>query len=242
MFQEFVRPDSPIPRQVPMPDFIRVRDLYLRVSRHAGGEKMTLGSRSAEGETSDLPVPLRMEAPESSTPMPAGRKRRLTKSSTTKPKISKGSSSTMPATRVVEETTTAPSAKSEQAIPNLSDFVEMFSPIQEEVKETEVLITSRRSRPVDPPTVEEPEALAMVVADMLGDFESEEVMESQPGVDGETGDAQSFAFDNRVEEEPPTEVQVEQLIEVTQVKVEPEAITSVVEEDVVEVASPRGVK
>lgn len=44
---------------------------------------------------------------------------------------------------------------------------------------------------------------------MLGDLELEEVMESQPGVDGETGDTQSFGFDIREDKEPPTEVQVE---------------------------------
>lgn len=60
----------------------------------------------------------------------------------------------------------------------------MLDLVEEEVEETEVLITSRRSRPIDPPTAEEPEALAMVVADVLGDLESEEVMESQLGVDG----------------------------------------------------------
>lgn len=58
LFQELVRPDSPIPRQVPVPDLIRVRDLYLRVSRNTSGEKMTMGLRSAEAETSDSPVPL----------------------------------------------------------------------------------------------------------------------------------------------------------------------------------------
>lgn len=105
----------------------------------------------------------------------------------------------MPVARVVEETIVAPSVEFEQVIPNLSDFVEMLDPVEEEVEETEVLVTSRRRRPVDPPTAEEPEALAMVVAGVLGDLESEEVVESQPGVDGEIGDTQSFAFDTRAD-------------------------------------------
>lgn len=52
----------------------------------------------------------------------------------------------------------APSVESGQAIPNLSDFVEMLGHVEENVEETEVLITSTRRRPVDPPAVEEPEA------------------------------------------------------------------------------------
>lgn len=63
-------------------------------------------------------------------------------------------------------------------------------------------------------------------------------MESQPEVDGETGDAQSFAFDTQTDEEPPAEIQVKQPVEVTHMGVEPEAVPSMVEEDVVEVASP----
>lgn len=83
--------------------------------------------------------------------MPTGWKRRLTKSSATKPKKSKGSSSTMPDVRIVEETTAAPSIDSEQAIPKLSNFVEMLDSIEEEIEETEVLVTSRRRRrPIDP--------------------------------------------------------------------------------------------
>lgn len=86
--------------------------------------------------------------------------------------------------------------------------------------------------------MEEPEVLAMMVADVLGDLESEEVMKSQLGVDGETRDTQRFAFNTRADEEPPVEVQVEQLVEVKQVEVEPDAVPSMVEEDVVEVVSP----
>lgn len=86
VFEEFVRPDSPIPRQVLMPDLIRVRDLYLRACRHAGVEMMILGARNAEGEASDSPVPHQVKAPESPTPPPFVRKRRVTRSSTTKPK------------------------------------------------------------------------------------------------------------------------------------------------------------
>lgn len=52
------------------------------------------------------------------------------------------------------------------------------------------------------------------MADVLGDLESEEVMESQSGTDGETGDTQSFIFDTREDEEPPTEVPIEQPVEV----------------------------
>lgn len=104
LFKEFVHPNNPIPRQVPVPDLIRVRDLYLCESRHVGGEKMTMGSRNAEDETSDSPVPLRVEEPESSTPVPAKRKRKLTKPSASKPKKSKGSSSTTLTARVVEIT------------------------------------------------------------------------------------------------------------------------------------------
>lgn len=78
-------------------------------------------------------------------------------------KQSKGSSPT----RVVEEITAALSVESAQAIPNLSEFVEMLDPIEEEVQEMEVLVTSRRRRPVNPPIAKEPEALAMVVAGVL---------------------------------------------------------------------------
>lgn len=91
----------------------------------------------------------------------------------------------------------------------------MLDPIEEEVEETEVLITSRRRKPVDPPAREEPEALAMVVAGVLGDFGTEEVVESQPEVDGKAGDTQSFAFDTQTDEEPPAEVQVGQPVEVS---------------------------
>lgn len=62
---------------------------------------MTMGSRSAEAETSNLPVPLRVEAPDLSTPPPIGRKRMLTKSSTAKPKKFKVFASTTLVTRVV---------------------------------------------------------------------------------------------------------------------------------------------
>lgn len=44
---------------------------------------------------------------------------------------------------MVQETVAAPSIESRQAISNLSDFVEMLDPVEEEVEETEVLITSR---------------------------------------------------------------------------------------------------
>lgn len=71
----------------------------------------------------------------------------------------------------------------------------MLDPIEEEVEETEVLLTLRRRKPVDPPAAEEPEALAMVVVEVLGGLEIEEVVESQPEVDVEAGDTQSFAFD-----------------------------------------------
>lgn len=75
LFKDFVRPDSPIPGQVPVPDIIRVRDLYLRARRHTGGEKMALRKRGAEGEESeDLSVPLRVEAPESAAPLRTRRK------------------------------------------------------------------------------------------------------------------------------------------------------------------------
>lgn len=59
----------------------------------------------------------------------------------------------------------------------------MFDPVEEEVKEAEVLLTSRRRRAVDPPVTEEPEGLAMVVADVLGDIGPTEVTESQPVAD-----------------------------------------------------------
>lgn len=43
----------------------------------------------------------------------------------------------------------------------------MLDPIEEEVQEMEVLVTSRMRRPVNPPIAKEPEALAMVVAGVL---------------------------------------------------------------------------
>lgn len=64
----------------------------------------------------------------------------------------------------------------------------MLDPIGAEVEEIEVLITSRKRKPVDPPAAEEPEALAMVVAGVLSDLGTEEVVESHPDVDVETGD------------------------------------------------------
>lgn len=68
IFREFTRSDTPIPRQVLVPDIVRVRDLYLRARRHTGEDKMSLRKLSAEDEeTLDLSVPIRVEAPESST-------------------------------------------------------------------------------------------------------------------------------------------------------------------------------
>lgn len=238
MFQEFTRPDSPIPRQVHVPDLIRVRDLYLRAVRHMGGEKMTMGSRGAEDEASDSPVPLQVEAPESSIPVPEKWKRKLPKPSSSKPKKSKGSSSTTHSARVVEEATVSPSVAPEQVAPNLSDFGAMLDPIGEEVEETEIPLTSRRRKPVDPPAAEESEALAMVVAGVLSDPGMDEVVESRPDADAETGDAQSFAFDTQADEEPHAEVQVEQPAEATQMEVESEVAPAPAEEEIVDLASP----
>lgn len=185
-------------------------------------------------------MPIRVEASEATTPRPASapRKRRGAKVTATRPKKSKGSSSTKQTASVVEETTVAPSVEPEQDVPNLSAFVEMFDPAEEEVEEAEVLLTSRRRRPVDPPVVEEPEALAMVVADVLGDIGPAEVTVSRPVTDAEAGDAQSFAFDTGADEEPPAEVQVDQPAEVTRVGIAPGVAPVEVEEDVIKLASP----
>lgn len=114
----------------------------------------------------------------------------------------------------------------------------MLDSIEEEVEETEVLLTSRRRKPVDPPATDEPEALAMVVARVLGDLKTEEVVESQPEVDVEAEDTQSFAFNTQADKEPPAEVQVEQPVEATQKEVESEVAPAPVEEEIVELASP----
>lgn len=78
----------------------------------------------------------------------------------------------------------------------------------------------------------------MVVARVLGDLETEEVVESQPEVDVEAEDTQSLAFNTQADEEPPTEVQVEQPVEATQKEVESEVAPAPVEEEIVELASP----
>lgn len=102
VFEDFTRADCPIPRQIPVPEIIRVRDLYLRARRHAGGEKMTLQKRGGESEeTEDLTVPLRVEAPESSTPRTSGRKRQG-KAITSIPKKSKVTTSAPLVARVAE--------------------------------------------------------------------------------------------------------------------------------------------
>lgn len=151
------------------------------------------------------------EASEAAAPRPvsAPRKRRGARVTATRPKKSKGSPSNKPTARVVEETIAAPSVEPEQDVLNLSAFVEMFDPSEEEVEEAEVLLTSRRRRPVDPPVMEEAEALVMVVADVLGDIGPTEATESRPVAYAEVGDAKSFAFDTRVDEEPPAKVQVD---------------------------------
>lgn len=111
----------------------------------------------------------------------------------------------------------------------------MLDPIEEEVEETEVLLTSRRRKPVDPPAAEEP---AMVVAGVLSDLETEEVVESHPEVDVEAWDTQSFAFDTQADDEPLAEVQVEQPTEATQTEVESGVAPALVEKEMVELASP----
>lgn len=64
---------------------------------------MTMGSGSAEGgEASDSPVPLRVEAPKSTTPRSSRRKRKIERTTSAIPKKSKGFSSTVPATEVVD--------------------------------------------------------------------------------------------------------------------------------------------
>lgn len=70
----------------------------------------------------------------------------------------------------------------------------MHDPV-EVVEEAKNLIASRRRRPVSPSTGDEPEPLiieeaspSVVMADVLGDLELEEVVESQLGAEGETRD------------------------------------------------------
>lgn len=86
------------------------------------------------------------------------------------------------------------SVEPEQAIPDLLEFVEMHDLMKEGDEGIEALTASRKKRSVDPPATEELEAPIVedaltlaIVADVLGDLVPEEVIESQPGVDGETG-------------------------------------------------------
>lgn len=88
-----------------------------------------------------------------------------------------------------------------------------------------------------PSIIEEASPLA-IVAEVLGDLESED-NESCLGADDVTGDAQIFAFDTRRDEELPTKAPVEQPIEVTQEEVKPEVTPVEVREDFVETSPPR---
>lgn len=89
---------------------------------------------------------------------------------------------------------------------------------EEEVEDTEPLITSRR-RSVNPVAVDEPEpevvevSPSAIVADVLGDLELVEVVKSQPRAEGDDGDTQSFAFDTREGEDLSIEGPVEHLVE-----------------------------
>lgn len=195
---------------------------------------MALRKRGAEGEESeDLSVPLRVEAPESAAPRRTGRKRQGVKTKAPAPKKSKASSSATPATRVVEVKSFSCdfrlsflSLYSEVLTCSCLDFQETTIPglsEEEEVEEVEPLVTSRR-RLAKAPTVDEPEPGAVedspvaVVANVLGDLEPGEATDVHPEAEGDDGDTQSFAFDTKGGEDLPTEVPVEQPVEVTQAK------------------------
>lgn len=117
-----------------------------------------------------------------------------------------------------------------------------------EAEEAEASLTARRRKRVDPPVASEPKAPSVeeaipsvVVAEVLVDLAPrEEVVESHSGVEGETVDMHSFAFDARGEEEPPVEEPIEKVDEVVHAEVEPvgEAPTKVREETVLQPNSP----
>lgn len=123
---------------------------------------------------------------------------------------------------MVEETAAIPFVDPVHVILDLSEFVQVH---EEEVEETEPLIASRR-RSVDLVAVDEPElkiieaSPSAIVADVLDNLESDEVVEPQPGAEGDNRDTQSFGFDTREDEELQTEALVEQPVEVTQAKAE----------------------
>lgn len=86
------------------------------------------------------------------------------------------------------------------AITDLSEFIEVHDP-EGRVEEIEALIASRRRKAIDPPILVEPESPIVeeaspstIVAEVLGDVGSEEVVETHPETGGETGGTQSFAF------------------------------------------------